>query len=113
MATREYSFYQYGFDLILSSANEGVHLEVIFEDTRDSMNDRHSYETTLTDKSLESQGRSLESALELLENTYRELVECAIDYTEYQKPDRLVLKIYELESCETLLFIEFNTKNYA
>ena len=111
-ADRVYQFYEFGFDLVLTGGHEKVHMEAVFEDTRDSLNNRHSYEVVLTDKSLESQGRTLENVLQLLEQTYREDIECAIDYTEYQKPDRIVIKIYEKENFETLVFIELYAKKY-
>lgn len=108
-----YGFYEYGFDLVLTGTSENVLIKAVFEDTRDSMNNRHSYEALFTDKSFEPQGRSLINVLQLLDQTFYEEIECAIDYTEYQKPDRIILKIYEKESSETLVFIELLAKNYA
>lgn len=109
---RRYLFPEYAFDLVKTLTNDGVHLELVFEDTRDSMNNRHSYEAMLSNKSFESQGRTLRNVLDLLDQTYDDENECAFDYTELSNPPKFILKIYEKESSETLVFIELHPVNY-
>ena len=110
---RAYRFPEFGFDILSSPCKNGIQFSVIFEDPRDSLNNRHSYEAQLTKDSFKEQGYSLQDALKLLDKTYNEEIDCSIDYTEHINPARFILKIYERECFETLVFIEFQAKTYT
>lgn len=108
-----YRFPNFGFHIAGVNCKDGVELTVIFEDTQDSINNRHSYKVKLTKDSFKEQGYSLQDVLELLEKTFYEEIDCSIDYSEQRNPDRLILKIYENECFETLVFIEFQVNTFT
>lgn len=111
--SHKYSFHQYGFEIKRTTTEKGIRLKLVFEDTRDSLNNRHSYEVLVTDELLKKQDFTVDRFMELFEQTYFEDNTCAFDYFEEKNPDRLILNLYEQETGNTLVSLEFESKNYG
>jgi hypothetical protein len=111
--SHKYYFHQYGFEIRRTPAEKGIRMKLVFEDTRDSLNNRHSYEILVTDELLDSQHFTVDRFMELFEQTYLEDNNCAFDYFEEKNPDRFILNLYEQETGNTLVSLEFKSKNYA
>lgn len=113
-AWRKYKFYEFGMEIERFALKDGIHLEVLFEDPFvDSINNRHSYKTVVTNKTLEAADMSLMNFMYLLEQTYDEENECMFDFHEYSSPHRFRMDIYESESGSTLVSIDFFPESYT